>query len=49
MDAFRWSVLGVTHQPEWWAVVYATAISMVVGVLGAVMFKKTERMFADVI
>jgi lipopolysaccharide transport system permease protein len=49
LDVFRWSVLGVTHVPEWWAVGYAAGVSVLVLVLGAVLFKKMERKFADVI
>jgi lipopolysaccharide transport system permease protein len=49
LDAFRWSVLGVTHAPEWWAVAYASAVAMAVMTVGAMVFKRMERRFADVI
>jgi len=49
LDAFRWSVLGVTHTPQWWAVAYATGFSLLVLVAGAFLFKKMERKFADVV
>lgn len=49
LDAFRWSLLGVTHKPEWWAVEYAAGMSLALALLGALMFKKMERKFADVI
>jgi lipopolysaccharide transport system permease protein len=49
MDAFRWSVLGVSHRPEFWPVAYSTGVAVGLLVLGSVMFKKMERKFADVI
>jgi lipopolysaccharide transport system permease protein len=49
LDAFRWSLLGVVHEPQWWAVGYAAAISIAAMIFGALMFKKMERKFADVI
>jgi lipopolysaccharide transport system permease protein len=49
LDAFRWSLLGKTHTPDWWAVGYASAMAVAVLAMGALMFKRMERRFADVI
>lgn len=49
VDAFRWSVLGVTHTPQWWAVGYSACFALGLLLVGAVMFKKMERKFADVV
>ena len=48
LDAFRWSILG-TGQPQWWALGPATAVSVLLLAAGAMLFKKMEREFADVI
>jgi len=48
MDAIRWSILG-TGQPEWWTVGYSATIGLIVLIVGAVMFRRMEREFADVI
>jgi lipopolysaccharide transport system permease protein len=49
LDSFRWSLLGKTHTPEWWAVAYAGGMAVLVMFGGALMFKRMERRFADVI
>jgi lipopolysaccharide transport system permease protein len=49
LDAFRWSVLGMTHTPDWWAVGYAGVMAVAVLTMGALVFKRMERRFADVI
>jgi lipopolysaccharide transport system permease protein len=49
LDAFRWSILGKTHTPDWWAVIYAASVAVVLLAAGALMFKRMERRFADVI
>jgi lipopolysaccharide transport system permease protein len=48
LDAFRWSLLGV-GAPMWGTLGISAGVSVVVLVVGAFMFKKMERKFADVI
>ena len=48
VEAFRWSVLG-TGTVHWGYVAYSAGFSMVALFAGAVMFKRMERQFADVI
>lgn len=48
IEAFRWSLLG-RGDVNWGAVAYAAAVSVVVFLWGAMMFKQMERKFADVI
>lgn len=48
LEGFRWSAIG-TDQPMWGDVVYAAAVSLGVFVVGAIVFKRMERKFADVI
>ena len=48
LEAFRWSLLG-TAAPNWNAVAYSAAVTVIVFTLGAFSFKKMERKFADVI
>ena len=48
VEAFRWSVLG-TGTVHWHYVIYSAVLSFLVLVLGAIMFKRMERKFADVI
>jgi len=47
IEGFRWSLLG--GQLAWGAAAYGAAFAAVIGVLGAVAFKRMERRFADVI
>jgi lipopolysaccharide transport system permease protein len=48
LEGFRWSLLGVGYlDPS--AVIYAVAVSLIVFIWGAFVFKKMERKFADVI
>ena len=49
IDGFRWSMFGVTHRPDLWAVCYSASFGLCVLTIGAFMFKKMERRFADVI
>jgi lipopolysaccharide transport system permease protein len=48
LEGMRWSLLG-TQMPVLWSVAYSAAVAGLVLVGGAVMFKATERKFADVI
>jgi len=48
MDAIRWSFFGTT-QNGWWPVGYSTIFSVSVLIVGATLFRKMEREFADVI
>jgi lipopolysaccharide transport system permease protein len=48
MDAIRWSILGTT-QDSWWAVGYSAILGVIVLIVGAIMFRRMEREFADVI
>jgi lipopolysaccharide transport system permease protein len=48
LDGFRWSLIGSTA-PQWNYVVYSIVISTAFFVVGAYVFKKMERRFADVI
>lgn len=48
MDAIRWSILGTT-QVAWWAVGYSATFGVIVLIVGAIMFRRMEREFADVI
>jgi lipopolysaccharide transport system permease protein len=48
LEGFRWSVLG-TPAPQWKTVIYSTAVSLAFLVVGAIVFKRMERKFADVI
>jgi len=48
MDAIRWSVLG-TAQANWWTVGYSATFGVIVLFVGAIMFRRMEREFADVI
>jgi lipopolysaccharide transport system permease protein len=48
MDAIRWSILG-TGQFTWWTVAYSAAFGVIVLIVGAIMFRRMEREFADVI
>ena len=48
VEAFRWSVLG-TGTVHWGYVVYSGAFSIAALFVGAVVFKRMERKFADVI
>jgi lipopolysaccharide transport system permease protein len=47
--AFRWSLLGDTGLPPAWALTYSTTVSIGLFALGAAIFSRTERKFADVI
>lgn len=47
--AFRWSLLGDTTPPPVLALVYSAAVAFGMFVLGAAIFSRTERKFADVI
>lgn len=48
LEAFRWSVLGV-GEVLWGYLAYAAAVSVLTFGLGAFVFKRMERKFADVI
>lgn len=48
LEAFRWSVLGVGTVP-WGGLAYAAVVSLLVLVGGALVFRRMERRFADVI
>ena len=48
LDAWRWSVLS-TPFPPMWAFLYAAGLSLVLLVIGAMVFRRMERNFADVI
>ena len=48
LEAFRWSLLGVGTL-NWGMVGYASGVTVVVFLLGALAFKSMERKFADVI
>lgn len=48
LDAWRWSVLS-TPFPPIWAFVYASVVSLVLLACGAMVFRRMERNFADVI
>jgi lipopolysaccharide transport system permease protein len=49
IDGFRWAILGGDYVPYWpgfWASMGVTALMLV---LGACVFRYTEKTFADVI
>jgi lipopolysaccharide transport system permease protein len=48
IEGFRWSLIGTTPPPGW-AVGYSAAAAMVLFVLGAMIFRRMERKFSDVI
>lgn len=48
LDAFRWSILG-TGEVVPWALAYAGGLGVVLLAIGALLFRKMEREFADVI
>ena len=48
IEGFRWSLLG-TAPPPLWAALYAATFALVTLLLGAIVFKRMERRFADVI
>jgi lipopolysaccharide transport system permease protein len=48
VEGFRWSVLG-TAAPPWIFVVYSAVIACLALSMGAAMFRRMERTFADVI
>jgi len=48
LAGFRWSVLG-TARPLWTDVAYSAAVSFAFLLVGAIVFKRMERKFADVI
>lgn len=47
IDAFRWSLFGVTHPDILWSVLFSVAISTIILATGVSYFRKTERSFAD--
>ncbi len=49
IEGLRWSLLGKTSVPNWWAVAYSVAVCIIVFFAGAFIFKRMERKFADVI
>jgi lipopolysaccharide transport system permease protein len=49
LSAFRWSLLGNGALPEWGYILYAAVVAVLFFVGGALMFRKMERTFADVI
>lgn len=48
LEGLRWSLIP-THPPTMGAVIYATAVSVALLVVGTLVFKRMERKFADVI
>lgn len=48
LQTFRWAALGV-GQPSWGYFALAAAVSLVVFLIGAIIFSRMERSFADVI
>jgi lipopolysaccharide transport system permease protein len=48
LDAFRWSLLRSGY-PPWWALVWSASLGALALVLGAIMFKRMERTFADIV
>lgn len=48
LEGFRWSVLG-TVAPPWHFVAYSAVVAVGVFLIGAAMFRRMERRFADVI
>jgi lipopolysaccharide transport system permease protein len=48
IQGFRWSVLGGTAPPTW-AIVYSGVFALLCVGVGALVFSRTERVFADVI
>ncbi len=48
LEAFRWSLLS-TSAPPAWSLGLASALSLLIFILGAYSFKRMERKFADVI
>lgn len=48
LEGFRWSLLG-TSRPGTWAALWSGAFSLLIFVIGASVFAKMERRFADVI
>jgi len=48
MDAIRWSILG-TAGVKWWTIGYSATFGVIVLIVGAIMFRRMEREFADVI
>lgn len=49
IDAFRWSLFGITHSDIFWSILISLAIACVLLVTGLRYFRKTERSFADTI
>ena len=48
LDGFRWSVLG-TAMPPTWQLIGSVVVAIVVFFLGAIVFQRHERSFADLI
>ncbi len=48
LDAFRWSLLG-SGSLEWWSIGWSAVLAAAALVVGAFMFKKMERKFADIV
>jgi lipopolysaccharide transport system permease protein len=48
VEGFRWSLLG-TAPPPLWTALYAAAFAIAALLVGAIVFKRMERRFADVI
>jgi len=48
MDAIRWSIFG-TVQSNWWTVGYSASFGVIVLIVGAILFRRMEQEFADVI
>ena len=47
MDAIRWSILGT--EVNWWTVGYSATFGVIVLIVGAILFRRMEQEFADVI
>jgi lipopolysaccharide transport system permease protein len=48
LEGFRWSILGGEAMP-WGSAAYAAGVSLLLGIFGAIAFKRMEQEFADVI
>jgi lipopolysaccharide transport system permease protein len=49
IDGFRWAILGKTSEIYWTGFIISVAVVMVLCISGIWYFRKTERVFADVI
>jgi len=49
IDGFRWAVLGGTDGIYWPGIILSFMLSCILFLVGVRYFRKTERVFADVI